>query len=247
MPEKLPYIYFDAGHGGSDPGAVKYVKEAEVAIKVVRYACAYLKKYYLCNYYMDISADSTTVIARRANAKDADIFISVHFNAGEGDGYEALIYGPANRKMALHFERYVKAAGQNSRGVKYRPDLNVLKSTNMAAILNEIAFVDNKADISDWDEDKELKRMGEQLAKAAATWVGAKKKSASPAESVMRIETKMKLNRRTGPAEKYKKLGVRSKGIPLDIFEVSEDGKWGYVNDKYPGWICITSKYVTKL
>ena len=37
-------IYFDAGHGGSDPGAVKYVKEADVAMKVVEYAVAYMKE-----------------------------------------------------------------------------------------------------------------------------------------------------------------------------------------------------------
>ena len=30
-------IFLDAGHGGADSGAVKYVKESEVNIKVVNY------------------------------------------------------------------------------------------------------------------------------------------------------------------------------------------------------------------
>lgn len=323
-------IYFDAGHGGSDPGAVKYVKEADVAMKVVEYAVAYMKEHYICEVYQDVSSDSLNTIVSRANKWKADLFVSIHFNAGGGDGYEALVYSSANKKLGQHFEKYVKAAGQNSRGVKYRPDLAVLRDTNMKAILNEIAFVDNKTDISDWDEDAELKKMGEALAEAAASWVGAKKKvsvksmtvtkshsdlgqpkltwskisgakkyrvyradysngtykkmfettgnsyintsskrgctyyykvealnalgkviakSAAVAikSEVLQVKLKQEMNRRTGPGMKYKKLGTRSKGSVLTLFDISDDGKYGYVGGDYPGWICITSQYVTKL
>ena len=41
-------IYLDAGHGGNDPGAVGYVVERKVAVKVVKYMKEYLQKNYVC-------------------------------------------------------------------------------------------------------------------------------------------------------------------------------------------------------
>lgn len=182
-------IYFDAGHGGSDPGAVEYVKEKDVNIKVVKAAVSYLKANYNCEVYQDITDDSTHTISARANKWGADLFVSVHFNAGGGNGYEALVYSSANKSLGQCFEKYVKAVGQNSRGVKYRPELNVLRLTNMKAILNEIAFVDNKKDIQDWNEDHELKKMGEALAKAAADWLNLTKKAEEAKPSKKSVET----------------------------------------------------------
>lgn len=167
-------IYLDAGHGGSDPGAVGYVVERDVNIKVVKAMKSHLEENYSCMVYMDITDDSTQNVSKRANKWLANLFVSVHFNAfkpEKGDGYEALVYSAANQKLGKCFEKHVKAAGQNSRGVKYRPDLNVLRLTKMPAILNEIAFVDTKKDIKDWDEDHELKKMGIALAEAAAEWL----------------------------------------------------------------------------
>lgn len=164
-------IYLDAGHGGTDSGAVGYVVERDVNIKVTKYMKNHLEENYSCMVYMDITDDSTQNIAKRANKWMADLFVSVHFNAGGGDGYEALVYSSANQKLGKCFEKHVKAAGQNSRGVKYRPDLNVLRLTKMPAILNEVAFVDTKKDIKDWDENHELKKMGIALAEAAAEWL----------------------------------------------------------------------------
>lgn len=172
-------IYLDAGHGGYDSGAVGYVKESAVNIKVVEYMSHYLQKNYPCEVYKDTTSnDSLVTICNRANKWKADLFVSVHFNAGGGDGYEALVYSAANKKLGECFAKHVKAIGQNLRSpaVKYRPDLIVLNSTNMQAILNECAFVDNKKDIQDWDENAELKKMGEALAMAAAEWLGMTKK-----------------------------------------------------------------------
>jgi hypothetical protein len=56
--------------------------------------------------------------------------------------------------------------------------LGVLKNTNMPAVLNEGAFVDNLKDIQGWNEDHELKNLGEAYAKAAAEFLGLVKKVA---------------------------------------------------------------------
>ena len=158
-------------HGGNDPGAVGYVVERKVAVKVVRYMKEYLQNNYVCRLKLSKGTTDLSGRCQEANRWKADLFVSVHFNAGGGDGYEALVYSAANEKLGRCFEKYVKAVKQNSRGVKYRPDLAVLRLTNMKSILNEVAFVDNRKDIKDWDENSELKVMGEALAKAAADWL----------------------------------------------------------------------------
>lgn len=175
-------IYLDAGHGGKDPGAVKHVVERDVNIKVIEFLHDYLKNNYVCSLKKDISGDSLSAICKRANDWKADIFISVHFNAGGGDGYEALVYGSENKAMGECFAKHVKSAGQNLRNpaVKLRPELIVLNATNMQAILNEIAFVDNWKDIQDWNEDAELKVMAQALGEATAEWLSLPKKVETP-------------------------------------------------------------------
>lgn len=139
---------------------------------------AYLLDHYDCETRMnpgtmgglyDICAD--------ANKWGADLFVSNHFNAGGGDGYEALVYSEKNIPVGKIFEKYVKAIGQNSRGVKVRPGLVVLRDTKMIAVLNEGAFVDTKKDIEDWNDDAELKKLGEAYAKAAAEYLGLAEKA----------------------------------------------------------------------
>lgn len=212
-------VFFDAGHGGSDPGAVKYVREAEVNVKVVNFAVDYLTKHFEVEVYRDITGDSTHVISNRANQWKADLFVSVHFNAGGGDGFEALVYSSANKALGVCFEKYVKQTGQNSRGVKLRPDLNVLRMTNMEAVLCEIAFVDNKKDISDWDEDSELQKMGRALALACADWLDLPVKTES--ETFVTLEA---MNFRKSPDLKSQILEVIPKGAVLVGTEVS--GGW---------------------
>jgi hypothetical protein len=51
----------------------------------------------------------------------------------------------------------------------------------MPAVLNEGAFVDNKKDIKDWNDDHELKKLGIAYAEAAAEYLKLEKKVAEPA------------------------------------------------------------------
>ncbi len=184
-------IYINPGHSDKDPGAVGYETERKLNVKVTQY----MNEYLLANYEVEVKTnpgtmDSLTAICSDANAWGADLFVSNHFNAGGGDGYEALVYNQNRVALGKIFAKYVEETGQNLRlygaapGVKIRPDLAVLKNTNMPAIVNEGAFVDNLKDIQDWNEDAELKKLGEAYAKAAAEFLGleAKQKSDSPFE-----------------------------------------------------------------
>lgn len=172
-------IYINPGHSDKDPGAVGFEKERDLNVRTAKYMNAYLRDKYECELKKTPgSMGSLSAICKDANDWGADLFVSIHNNAGGGDGYEALVYSEKNEELGKIFERYVKDIGQNSRGVKLRPGLYVLKYTNMPAILNEGAFVDNEKDVADWNDDAELKKLGIAYAKAAAEYLNLPKKEA---------------------------------------------------------------------
>lgn len=147
---------------------------------VSRHMNDYLLGNYACETRMNPGTmDSLTAICNDANNWGADLFVSTHFNAGGGDGYEALVYSQKRVELGKIFEKHVLELGQNSRGVKIRTNLSVLKYTNMPAILNEGAFVDNLKDIQDWNDDAELKALGIAYAKAAAEFLALEERQAT--------------------------------------------------------------------
>lgn len=174
-------IYINPGHSNVDPGAVGYEKERDLNVRTAKFMNEHLLANYVCETKVtDGNVNSTSTVAAEANSWGANLLVSIHNNAGGGDGYEALVYSSKNKELGLIFEKHVKAAGQNSRGVKYRPELNVLRLTNMPAILNEGAFVDNQKDIQDWNDDAELKKLGIAYAEAAAEFMKLPMKGLSP-------------------------------------------------------------------
>ena len=256
MPKK---IYIDPGHSKVDPGAVGFEVERDLNEKVSKYMNEYLLANYVCETKVDpVANNSLSAVANAANAWDADLFVSNHFNAGGGDGYEALVYSENRKALGELFVKHVKAVGQNSRGVKIRPGLAVLKQTTMPAILNEGAFVDNKKDIEDWNDNAELKKLGEAYAKAAAEYLDLPKKNVVkdtgtvekvpekyPADKkedkfkpyVVRVTASV-LNVRKGPGTKYPVVAtIRDKGSYTIVDEAS-DGFWGKLKSG-AGWISL--------
>lgn len=202
-------IYIDPGHSKVDPGAVGYEVERDLNEKVSKHMNEHLLANYVCETKVDpITNNSLSKVAEAANKWNADLFVSNHFNAGGGDGYEALVYSSKNKALGQMFEKYVKEAGQNSRGVKYRPELAVLRLTNMPAILNEGAFVDNKKDISNWNDDAELKKMGAAYAEAAAEYLKLEKK-VKPKEEEKKVVYRVQVgaySKRSGAEAQLKEL-----------------------------------------
>lgn len=175
---KKEKVYINRGHDNTDPGAVGYVVEREQNVDVGDFVEEYLKENYECSIKGNKgTVGSLTTICNEANKWGADLFVSIHFNAGGGDGHEVLVYDKNNLALGKVFDKHLKAIGQNSRGVKYRPDLGVLRLTNMKAVLVECAFVDNWKDIKDWNESAELKKMGEAIAKAIAEFLDLPEKT----------------------------------------------------------------------
>lgn len=174
-------IYINPGHSDKDPGAVGYERERTLNVKCAEFMNRHLQDTYHCQTRMNPGTmNSVSQVAADANSWKADLMVSIHFNAGGGDGYEALVYGNSRVMLGKVFEKHVLAAGQNSRGIKLRPDLGILRLTNMPAVLNEGAFVDNQKDIADWNDDAELKSLGVAYAEAAAEFLGLVPKAAEP-------------------------------------------------------------------
>lgn len=178
-------IYINPGHSNTDPGAVGYETERELNVAVSKHMNEYLLEHYECETKVN-SGNSLYALADEANAWGADLYVSNHFNAAGGDGFECYVYSDKTVDLGKIFAKHVKAAGQNLRsssvapGVKIRTNLAVLYRTEMPAILTEGAFVDNLKDIQDWNDDAELKKLGIAYAKAAAEYLGLEEKVQEP-------------------------------------------------------------------
>lgn len=231
---RIPKLYINPGHSDIDPGAVGYEVERELNVKVSNYQRDHL----LANYLVDIrmnpgTMDSLTAIANDANAWGADLFVSNHFNAAGGDGFECYVYSSKTVPLGKVFAKYVKAAGQNLRypdtvdmphGVKLRPGLAVLRLTTMPAVLTEGAFVDNLKDISDWNDDAELKKLGVAYAEACAEYMKLEKKVVEPKPETTGPIYRVQVGAFSRKANAERKLqAVQAAGF--DAFVVSVDGQ----------------------
>ena len=205
-------IYINPGHSDKDPGAVGYETERKLNVACAEFMNRYLLRNYACVTRMNSGTmNSVKEVAADANAWKADLLVSIHFNAGGGDGYEALVYGSNRVELGKLFEKYVLAAGQNSRGVKLRPDLGILRLTHMPAVLNEGAFVDNKRDIADWNEEAELEKLAIAYAEAAAEYL---KLSPKETESILyRVQVGAYSNPEGAKAVQQKLLAAGFDGI----------------------------------
>lgn len=92
--------------------------------------------------------DSLRTRCRIANEANADLFVSIHVNAGGGTGSEVLIYGKGGKaeKCANILAPLIAEAGDwYNRGVKVQ-NVHVLRETNMPAVLTENGFIDHEMD-----------------------------------------------------------------------------------------------------
>ena len=106
--------------------------------------CANLAKTILKNAGFSVVVDQDfTNAPKNANSWGADIFISMHTNAGGGHGTEVLYKSTGGKAVADKvLNGLLGALPYQSRGLKYRTDLHVLNNTNMYACLTEAVFHD---------------------------------------------------------------------------------------------------------
>ena len=140
-------IFINPGHGGNDCGAVgNGLKERDVALNIGRRVEDYLRA---VGYDVKLfQYDGPSEICYQANVFKADLFVSIHCNAGGGTGTEAFYFCGSNagKKLAEAIQRQIIASiGTFNRRVEEK-GFFVLCNTNMPAVLVETAFIDNAAD-----------------------------------------------------------------------------------------------------
>ena len=103
-------------------------------------------------------SDSLAQRASKANEAQADLFVSIHMNAGGGRGTEVWIGSERGRHIAEKVVRSISELGFRNRGVKLQgkdgKSLYVLRHTRMTAILVEGCFVDSREDMELYDADR---------------------------------------------------------------------------------------------
>lgn len=185
-------VFLGVGHGGNDPGAVGYIKEADVNL-----AMALACRDYLQANGVDVKMSRTrdendplTEEINECNAYNPDVAVDIHNNAGGGDGFEVYYHykGGTSKTLAANIEAEVKAIGQNSRGLKTKLNssgsdyFGFIRCINAPSIICEGVFVDNSADAAQADTAAEQKAFGIAYAKGILKTLGVSdKKPDTPA------------------------------------------------------------------
>lgn len=148
-------VFISCGHGGLDPGAVKYIVEKEYTLKTGLALAEYLKSAgveVMMSRTTDIETDLNEKV-RRCNNYNPDLVVDVHYNAGGGAGFE--IYhsrvGGTGKQLAENINAEMLKI-MKSRGVKTKLGFGgldyfaIIRDTDAPAVLCEGGFVDNKED-----------------------------------------------------------------------------------------------------
>jgi N-acetylmuramoyl-L-alanine amidase len=151
-------VVLDAGHGGTYTGtAYGKLIEKNLNLDIARRTESLLREKG-AEVYMLRSDDSNVDNYERvyiANALRASLYLSIHINGAPSkkvDGTMTL-YCPTSRAgftgkdfAGIVQKEMLSVLKTTDRGLRSRPDLIVLRETNMPAALAEVAFLTNAAD-----------------------------------------------------------------------------------------------------
>lgn len=85
-------------------------------------------------------------IIELANKQSLDLFLSIHFNAGAGQGSECWTYGGRDWDEARKINHNLARLGFKNRGIKDGSNLYVIRMAKAKTVLVEVCFVDTKSD-----------------------------------------------------------------------------------------------------
>lgn len=159
-------IVLDAGHGGSDPGAVGYlngnmVLEKNLALEITNKVKTILEN---AGYSVSMTRTDDTLLSlteppAQANEENAAVFVSIHINSVEdaetANGTEVFYatenngdeYGTTSEKLATNIlNRMLYYMNSTNRGVKHAEHA-VTRRCNMPAVLTEVGFITNPTEV----------------------------------------------------------------------------------------------------
>ncbi|WP_248049552.1 GBS Bsp-like repeat-containing protein [Streptococcus iners] len=196
-------VYIDPGHGGRDSGA-SYggIHEKNLAMSVsnkLRDNLLARGINVLMTRTGDTDVDFRTERSRMANESNADLFVSIHFNA-TGIGVQSTVKGietywyqydpeyqpkinqdkhndptrlAESEILAVKVQsNLIKETGATDRGVR-RETFAVLRETAIPAILVELGFMDNPSELAVIKEEKYHVKLAKALTQGIMDWYGA--------------------------------------------------------------------------
>ncbi|REK67307.1 MAG: N-acetylmuramoyl-L-alanine amidase [Cohnella sp.] len=172
-------IVLDAGHGGSDPGAISITKkkEKDFNLAVILKLRDLLAADPRLKVVLTRSDDSYPTLADRANLANslkADLFLSVHANSStssSANGSETYYTRDASKAFAETVHKYaVSATGLKDNGVR-KSSLYVTRETTMPAVLYEAGYLSNASDESKLYTEAFQNKLAQGLATAIKVYL----------------------------------------------------------------------------
>ena len=168
-------IAIDAGHGGSEKGAVGCLSDCEkdINLKIAHELQKQLTEAG-ATVIMTRECDANVSLNERvdfAKENNANIFVSIHLNSigdvcmnlNKNKGTSIYYYNPNSRKLANILEDSVtKAAGTRKDGVK-TASFAVIRPTNYIGVLVECAYMINPHDTMLYRSDKFAKNVAKGI------------------------------------------------------------------------------------
>lgn len=143
-------IVINAGHTkfGTGTGAVGLLDEStetrRVAFEVMKQLATTPHEVFPAVF--DRHESNLKAAVQIANENAADLFVSIHLNAGGGSGTEVYTWRAKQNQRAVRVAKNLSTLGFSNRGIKDGSKLYVLKNTKCTALLVEVCFVDNPND-----------------------------------------------------------------------------------------------------
>lgn len=193
---RLPVVVIDPGHGGRDPGATwAGYEEDDFALVIAKKVRDFLVGFGFVVFITrevdkELGPDVNSDLQKRCDIANAAakqygavIFLSIHLNAGKGDGAEIYVYqdGGEIHQLAQYIVHNVgDIVGLHGEPIKDGSDLYVIRNTDtpVKAMLLEVGFIDGANDLQQIQNNIDTISFG--IAKGFADFHGIKCEEVKP-------------------------------------------------------------------
>ena len=242
-------VFIDAGHGGTDPGALGYgYRESDLNLQVAKKVESKLKSKGI-DVKMSRSSDifySLSERAEMANDYGADAFVSIHQNSAEAksaNGIETYYNRKKEEDRPLSNDiqkQVISQTGANNRGVK-NAEFTVLVKSKMISALVECGFITNELEVKKLSDSSYQDKLATGIANGIEEYL---KSNVIIEESQITATGKVvnadSLNVRKGPSTSFDIIGKLSGGDKVKVigesngwYKIEYNGTYGYVSGSY--------------
>ena len=242
-------VFIDAGHGGTDPGALGYgYRESDLNLQVAKKVEAKLKSKGI-DVKMSRNSDifySLSERAEMANDYGADAFVSIHQNSAEAksaNGIETYYNRNKEEDKPLSNDiqkQVISQTGANNRGVK-NAEFTVLVKSEMISALVECGFITNELEVKKLSDSSYQDKLATGIANGIEEYL---KSNVIIEESQITATGKVvnadSLNVRKGPSISFDIIGKLSGGDKVKVigesngwYKIEYNGTHGYVSGSY--------------